>query len=176
MHAARAEGRRQDPPGLLVGDDLRLLGLYWDGVALLLAAVAAPLVFLSAPPDTGGVQDHDLELDVAPRQGLLAEQAKATRAHQRRFDGVDGAADGRLVDAIRLGDVGLGAVFAPIYQRQQVPVLAAEFGSAPARRHVLLQSVAHVQEGRQARRSVALGPPVGLGLRHVAAGEQLGEN
>ena len=40
MHLARAEGRRQDHPGPLIGDELCLLR-----VALLLAAVGAALLF-----------------------------------------------------------------------------------------------------------------------------------
>ena len=110
----------------------------------------------------GRVNDDHLVLDVAPGQRLLAWQAEGAGAQQGILDDVDGAADGGLAEAIRLGDVGVGAVLAPVHERQQQSVLQAQFGDTPARRQVLLQRFAHVQEGRGAHPSQALERAFGL--------------
>jgi len=73
---------------------------------------------------------------------------------QRIFDGPDRARDGGFAEAVGLGDVELGAILAPVHQghlhqSHQKPVFAAQLGRAAKEGQVLLQGIAHRNEGRR---------------------------
>jgi len=86
----------------------------------------------------GGVHDNDLKDDVAFGERLLAGQSELAAAHQGILDRADGAADGGLAQAIGLSDVSIGAVLAPVHQRHQEPVFAAQLGRTAKGRQMFL--------------------------------------
>jgi len=69
--------------------------------------------------------------------------------NQGIFDGADSAANGRLAQAIGLGNVDVGAICAPVHQGQEQPVFAAEFGRATEGWQMLFQGRRHGGERAQ---------------------------
>ena len=75
------------------------------------------------------------------------------------------AANGRLAEAISLGDVNISAILAPVHQRQQQAVFQRVLGLAPAPRKMRTERLAHLVESRGPHTRQALEDTLGLSFQ-----------
>ena len=75
------------------------------------------------------------------------------------------AANGRLAEAISLGDVNISAILAPVHQRQQQTVFQRVLGLAPAPRKMRTERLAHLVESRGPHTRQALEDTLGLSFQ-----------
>ena len=73
------------------------------------------------------------------------------------------AANGRLAEAISLGDVNISAILAPVHQRQQRTVFQRVLGLAP--RKMRTERLAHLVESRGPHTRQALEDTLGLSFQ-----------
>ena len=72
---------------------------------------------------------------------------KAFVLDEDRLELVDSATDGSFADTIGHGDVGEGAIFAPVHHDHQEPVFQTEFGVASSGGQSFLEDLDHEGEG-----------------------------
>ena len=102
-------------------------------MVLLFAAVTRLLLFWGRlTGQFGGVHHDYLKDNVAFDQCLFAWQSELAGAQQGVLNSMNDPANGGLTETLGLTDMGLGAVLAPVHQRDQEPVLQAMGGGASA--------------------------------------------